>query len=109
MGKLVGDVGKFVGKYRDVLSKVPVAGFGVGVAPVGKNPPEIDNAVKKLQKTLEPVKPVAVTVFAGKLDLEKLSIFQKWMVGKVNAPFGDFQDWEAIALWAIELSKKLGV
>jgi hypothetical protein len=39
-----------------------------------------------LQKTPEPVKPVAVMVFANKPDLEKLSIFQKCMGGKVKAP-----------------------
>jgi menaquinone-dependent protoporphyrinogen oxidase len=109
MGKVVGDVGKFIGKNRDALTKVAVAGFGVGVAPVGKNPTDIDNAMKKLHATFEPLKPVAMTIFAGKLDPEKLSIFQKWMVGKVKAPIGDFRDWEAIASWAIELQKKLGV
>lgn len=109
MGNVVGDIRKFVGKNRDALTKVPVAGFGVGVAPVGKNPTDIDNAIKKLYKNFEPLKPVAVTIFAGKLDPEKLSMFQKWMVGKVKAPIGDFRDWEAIASWAIELQKKLGV
>ena len=109
MGKVVGDVGKFIGKNLDALTKIPVAGFGVGVAPAGKNPTEIDTAMKKLYKTFEPLKPVAMTIFAGKLDPEKLSMFQKWMVGKVKAPVGDFRDWEAIASWAVELPKKLGV
>lgn len=37
MGKVVGDVGKSVGKFQDILSKIPVAGFGVGVAPEKKS------------------------------------------------------------------------
>jgi menaquinone-dependent protoporphyrinogen oxidase len=109
LGKVVGDVGKFKGKYLDNLAKVPFAAFGVGVAPVGKNSQDIDNAMKKLQKTLEPLKPVALTIFAGKIDLEKLSIIQKWMVGKVKAPVGDFREWSVIAAWAQELPGKMRI
>jgi menaquinone-dependent protoporphyrinogen oxidase len=109
MGKVVGDVGKFIGRYRDVLTKLPVAAFSVGVAPVGKDPTAIDNAMKIFRKALAPLEPVAETIFAGKVDLAKLSFFQKWMVGKVNAPVGDFRDWDAIARWAKELPGKMGV
>jgi menaquinone-dependent protoporphyrinogen oxidase len=109
MGKVVGDVGKFVGRYRDALTKVPVAAFSVGVAPVGKDPTKIDNAMKIFRKALAPLEPVTETIFSGKVDLTKLSFFQKLIVGKVNAPVGDFRDWDAIAKWAKELPKKMGV
>lgn len=109
MGKVVGDVKTFVGRNRDVLTKVPVAAFAVGVAPVGKDPTEISNAMKKFLEALAPLKPVAVTIFAGKVDLEKLSFFQKLIVGRVHAPVGDFRDWAAIVSWAIGLPAKLGV
>ena len=109
MGKVVGDVEKFIGRNRDALVKLPFAAFAVGTAPLGKDPADRDNAMKKLQKTLEPLQPVAVTIFAGKVDLEKLSFFQKLIVGRVHAPVGDFRDWAAIVSWAIELPAKLGV
>jgi menaquinone-dependent protoporphyrinogen oxidase len=109
MGKVVGDVGKFIGRNRDALTKLPLAAFGVGVTPLGKNPAEIDNATKKLQKTLEPLKPVAVTIFAGKVDPAKLSFLQKWMVEKAKTPVGDFRDWNTIAVWAKELPGKMKV
>ena len=109
MGKLVSEVGKFIGKNSDALTKIPVAAFGVGIAPVGKDPTAIGNATKKLYEALAPIKPVAVTIFAGKVDREKLSFFQKFIVGRVHAPVGDFRDWAAINAWAIELPPKMGI
>jgi len=108
MGKVT-DMGKFTGKYRDTLTKVPVAAFAVGLAPLGKDPADRENAMKKLQKTLEPLTPVAMTIFAGRLDLTKLSWFQKWITEKVKSPVGDFRDWTAIAAWAKDLPAKMGV
>ncbi len=70
MGNIT-DMRKFTGRYRDALAKVPVAAFAVGLAPLGKDPAGIDNAMKKLQKTLEPLAPVAMTIFAGRLDPAK--------------------------------------
>ena len=32
-GKVAGDVGKFIGRNRDALTKLPLAAFGVGVTP----------------------------------------------------------------------------
>jgi len=108
MGKVT-DMGKFTGRYRDALLKIPVAAFAVGLAPLGKDPADKENAMKKLQETLEPLTPVAMTIFAGKVDLSKLSWFQKWITEKVKSPVGDFRDWTAIAAWAQELPGKLGV
>ena len=109
MGNIMADVGKFIARYVIALTKVPVAAFAVGLAPLGKDPADRDNAMKKLQKTLEPLTPVASTIFAGRLDLTKLSWFQKWITEKVKSPVGDFRDWTAIAAWARELPAKMGV
>jgi menaquinone-dependent protoporphyrinogen oxidase len=108
-GKVVSGVGKFVGRFRDTLEKLPVAAFAVGVAPVGRDPVQIRDARKTFHKALAPLEPVAETIFAGRIDLSNLSFIQKWMVGKVNAPVGDFRDWEAIAKWARNLPGKLKV
>jgi menaquinone-dependent protoporphyrinogen oxidase len=109
MGKIAGDIGKFVGKYRDTLAKLPVAAFAVGVAPVSATPGDIEKAREIFHQTLEPLKPVAEELFAGKIDIEKLSFIQKRMVGMVKAPVGDFRDWDAIVKWARELPGKFGV
>ena len=109
MGKIVGDVAKFVGRFRDVLTKMPVAAFAVGVAPVGKDPEQIGEARKIFRQAIAPIEPVAEALFSGRIDLENLSFFQKRMVGAVKAPVGDFRDWDAIAKWARKLPGKFGV
>ena len=109
MGKMVGDVGKFVKRHRNELSKLPIAGFTVGLTPVSKDPAGMANAEKALRDALAPLQPVAQTVFAGRLDPEKLSWFQKWITKKVKSPVGDFRDWAAIAAWARELPGKMKV
>ena len=107
MGRVVGDVKKFVGRYRDELSKIPVAAFTVGLAPVSGET-ETRKIVAALHDSVAPLQPVAETAFAGKLDPEKLSFFQRWMIKKVKSPVGDFRNWEIIAQWARALPEKLG-
>jgi hypothetical protein len=53
--------------------------------------------------------PVAMTIYAGRLDLAKLSWFQKWISEKVKSPVGVFRDWTAIAARARVLPAKMGV
>ena len=61
------------------------------------------------EAALSPLQPVARAVFAGRLDPEKLSWLQNWMIKQVKSPIGDFRDWTAIAAWARELPGKLDV
>ncbi|MDD1718442.1 MAG: flavodoxin [Methanoregulaceae archaeon] len=109
MGKLAGGIGRFVEKNRDALAKVPVAAFAVGIAPVSKNPGDLESAMKMLRTGLGPIEPVAATVFAGVVDPAKLSFVQRWMIKKVKTPVGDFRDWDVIARWARELPGKMGM
>ena len=108
LGKMI-DTVKFVARLRDGLMKLPVAGFIVSLAPVAKDPIHMTNSQKALHASLDPLNAVAETVFAGSLDLEKLSWFQRWMTKSVKSPVGDFRDWTAIAAWARELPEKLAV
>jgi menaquinone-dependent protoporphyrinogen oxidase len=108
VGKIVG-VGKFVKRHFSELSGVPVAGFVVCLAAAEKDPQGMALAEKALHAALNPFRPVAETIFAGKLDPEKLSWFQRWIIKKVKSPIGDFRDWSAIAAWARELPGKLKV
>jgi menaquinone-dependent protoporphyrinogen oxidase len=66
---------------------------------------------RKLPKGLQPVadriKPRDVAVFCGVLDLEKLNPLERWMMGKMKAPAGDFRDWDAIEAWAGAIAQAL--
>ncbi len=108
MGKVI-EIARFVGRHREKLSVRPVAAFAVGLAPVSKDPKQLDEGMKALTTSLVPLKPVAAILFAGNLDPEKLSFLQRKMTEWVKSPKGDFRDWDAIAAWARELPGKLGV
>jgi len=108
VGKIDG-VGKFVKRHSAELGRVPVAGFVVCLAAAAKDPGGMAWAEKALHAALDPLRPVAETVFAGRLDPEKLSWLQKWMTEKAKSPVGDFRDWAAIAAWARELPGKMGI
>ncbi len=109
MGHIDGRVAKFVKRHSPDLAKIPVAGFAVGLAAASKDAEGIAWTEKALHAALDPLRPVAETVFAGKLDPEKLSWWQRWIVKKVRSPVGDFRNWETIAAWARELPGKMKI
>jgi menaquinone-dependent protoporphyrinogen oxidase len=109
LGKVEKDVVGFVAKHRDRLSRIPVAAFAVGIAPVAPQIQPVDAVLKDLDKSLSPVQPVAATVFAGRLDPDKMSFIERRMTGLMKVKTGDFRDWTAIAAWAGELPGKMGV
>jgi len=109
MGKMVGDLKKFVWKHRDALAKVPIAAFCVGVAPLGKDPGDVDTVMNIFRTAVALLEPVTVTMFAGKIDMQKLPFMHKWIWKKIDGPVGDFRDWEAIGAWAGDLPGKLGI
>jgi len=108
VGKIEG-MGKFVKRHSAELARVPVAGFVVCLAASAKDPEGMAWPEKALHAALDPLRPVAEMVFAGRLDPSKLSWLQKWMTEKAKSPVGDFRDWTAIAAWARELPGKMGV
>jgi menaquinone-dependent protoporphyrinogen oxidase len=109
MGSIVKDAGKFVGQYRDQLAKLPVAAFAVGITPASNDAEKVEESMKALHASLAPLKPMVTTMFAGRLDPEKLSFIQRKMTEFVKSPTGDFRDWNAIAAWARELPGKMGL
>jgi len=108
VGKIDG-MGKFAKRHSTELARVPVAGFVVCLAAASRDPEGMAWAKKALHAALDPLRPVAEMVFAGRLDPAKLSWFQNWMIKKAKSPVGDFRDWTAIAAWARELPGKMGV
>ncbi len=62
---------------------------------------------EKIQPVLDHIQPRDVAVFHGELDLSKLNFLEKRMVKGVEAPVGDFRDWQMIGEWAREISSEL--
>ena len=108
-GKVTGDVAAFVSTNKDELSRVPVAGFVTGIAPVFPKTGDVKGFTDQLVTALSPVRLVAVTMFAGTLDAGKMNLVERSLTTLMKVPTGDFRDWDAIAAWAKTLAGKMGV
>jgi len=62
---------------------------------------------KALQSVVDHIHPMDITLFHGSVELNKLNPLHKWMINKVEAPKGDFRDWEAIVSWATSIADAL--
>jgi len=100
LGQVEKAVPGFVGRNRDGLLSVPVAAFAVGITPVNSPAAAVEEVLGNLRAALEPVKPGAVTMFAGRLELSRMSFLQRTMIGAMKILTGDFRDWDAIKAWA---------
>ena len=108
-GKVARDVAVFARRHRDGLGGVPVAGFVTGIAPVYPKTGDPTEFTRQFEAALDPIQPVAVTMFAGKLDAARLSLIERGMASLLKVPTGDFRDWSAIAAWARDLPGKMGI
>jgi len=99
---------KFLEAHEQTLTGKDVWMFCSG--PTGKGDPEALlkgwKYPPKLKPVLDNIQPGEIKVFHGVLNEEKLSGLERWMIKKVNAPTGDFRDWNAIASWAKSILKK---
>jgi menaquinone-dependent protoporphyrinogen oxidase len=98
-GHIVPAVAAFVAKNRTRLEKIPVAAFAVGIAPVELKVGPVERLLEELKKALLPIQPVAVTMFAGKLDPARMSFVERTMTKMLKVPTGDFRDWNRIREW----------
>jgi menaquinone-dependent protoporphyrinogen oxidase len=108
-GKVTGDVAAFVTANKDGLSRLPVAGFVTGIAPVYPKTGDVKGFIDQLVTALTPISPVAVTMFAGALDAGKMNFVERSLTSLMKVPTGDFRDWDAIAAWARALAGKMGL
>ncbi|MEI6292046.1 MAG: flavodoxin domain-containing protein [Methanomicrobiales archaeon] len=107
-GHIDDDLRKFVDRNKNGLKNIPVAAFAVGLAPVDHKIGSPEDLEKQLRTLASPVKLVAITVFAGKLDTAQHSFMTKTMISLMKAPTGDFRDWDVIREWAKSLPGLFG-
>ena len=108
-GKITGDVAAFVAANRDGISRLPVAGFVTGIAPVYPKTGDVKGFIDQLVTAFAPISPVAVTMFAGTLDAGKMNLVERSLTSLMKIPTGDFRDWDAIATWTKTLAGKMGL
>jgi menaquinone-dependent protoporphyrinogen oxidase len=100
---------KFLEANEKTLQERPVWLFSSGPSGEG-DPVDLLNGwqfPKAQQEIADRIQPRDITVFHGNVDVNKLNFLHKWMIGKVEAPVGDFRDWEAITAWAASIAEIL--
>lgn len=97
---------KFLRENEKHLSELSVWLFSSGPTGAG-DPLELAKGwcfPQSLRPVIERIKPRGITCFGGKLDLKTMNFLEKMMINKVQAPIGDFRNWEAITSWAEALN-----
>ena len=114
MGRLAGEVTRFVKRHRNALAKVPVAHFVVCLAAASDTEENCEAAagyLETLRQAAPNVEPVETALFAGAvlddtLEFKRLFPLLKIPV-KAMAEQEDHRDWEAIRAWGEGLRPKL--
>jgi menaquinone-dependent protoporphyrinogen oxidase len=100
---------EFLESFQDELKKRPLWLFSSGptasVDPVealgGWRYPE------RLEPLITQVKPRGITLFAGRIDADKLSL-QDWLINRsMSGVVGDFRNWQQIEIWAGNIAQAL--
>ncbi len=108
MGRWLPEAIDFIKAHRDTLGRVPTAFFTVCMTlheDTEENRRTVEAYLDPARAILEPV---SNGLFAGKIDLDKLSLFDRLIVKVGKVPVGDFRNWDAIRAWAEELKPLLG-
>lgn len=100
---------KFLTVHERELANRPVWLFSSGPAGEGDALELMDgwSFPKGQQAIADRIQPRGITVFHGKVELQKLNFIERWLISNVHSPIGDYRDWPSIAAWAEEIAAKL--
>ena len=96
----------FVERHLSTPPSFPVWLFSVG--PLGTEVQDDEEQPKQLGELRERLRPRDHRLFFGVLDRDKLGFGERMMVKAVNAPEGDFRNWDEIGAWADGIAAALG-
>ena len=63
---------------------------------------------RAIQPLVDRIKPRGICVFHGDVNVSKLNSIEKSIIKNVEAPVGDFRDWDTIRSWANTVAVELG-
>jgi menaquinone-dependent protoporphyrinogen oxidase len=113
IGRWHKDVQRFLEKHQSALVDRPVAVFALG--PTSTTEEDMVGSIKQMDNALANypwLSPVAVEMFIGKYDPDKLTLPHKLLTippaSPLNGmPASDNRDWDAIRTWAASVGEKL--
>lgn len=97
----------FLSRHREVLTQMPVAIFALG--PFHDDAKELQEVRAQLDKELTKfpwLEPVAIEIFGGKFDPDKLTFPYNILPGLKSMPASDGRNWTAIQVWANTLTTR---
>lgn len=107
VGKWLPVAVQFVAQHQEQLRRIPVAYFTVCLT-MQEDTPENRQVVEGyMQPVYELVRPIAIGLFAGRMEPDKLGLVERLAVKVIKPPQGDFRDWEEIRHWAADLQPAL--
>jgi menaquinone-dependent protoporphyrinogen oxidase len=53
------------------------------------------------------IQPQGTVVFHGVMERSKMNFIERWLLKKMEAPLGDFRDWDSITAWAERIAADL--
>lgn len=109
IGLWLNDAASILKKHQAELKTKPVWIFSSGPTGDGDVATLLQGWTfpKGLQAAVDQIQPRGMVTFHGSLDPQKMNFIERWMIGKVNAPIGDFRDWQTISNWAQEIADSL--
>jgi len=110
IGRVHPGVVGFLRHHAARLAKVPVAHFVVCLTMVEdteENRCTARGYIDALYDKVPGVRPFSVGLFAGTVAMAKMGFFARWIMKRVEAPIGDFRNWQAIRDWAGSLREEL--
>ena len=105
-GSWLKEATEWVHRNQAVLSQHPVWLFSVG--PLGTEVQDSEQQPREMVEFQQAIGPREQRIFYGALDHSRLSFTERMMVKAVQAPEGDFRDWQAIDDWAANIARDLG-
>jgi menaquinone-dependent protoporphyrinogen oxidase len=97
-GDWLADARRFARVYGPALQRVPVWLFSSG--PIGGDDSKLLNDRPDVSELKNLTKAREHRMFPGKLDKQSLDRLEQYVTRVVEAPQGDFRDWDAIRAWA---------
>jgi menaquinone-dependent protoporphyrinogen oxidase len=100
MGCWLPEAIEFVTAHAYALQRVPVATFTVHLNNTGDDAQSVANRRAYLDLVRPVLQPVAEIYLSGAVDPTQLSVLERVMLRAVQAPPGDYRDWDKIRAWA---------
>jgi menaquinone-dependent protoporphyrinogen oxidase len=100
MGKWLPEAVEFITRHQARLSQLPTAFFTVHMLNVEDNPESQAARAAYVAPVHQVLTPSAEAFFAGKIELARMSLFDRLMSKAMKANDQDLRDWNKIRTWA---------